>query len=123
MKTAETTEFDALIGQVLPFYGVDGTHFKLGDVIYHAAEDESDGYRSFLGCIDVVEPGNLIFFSEPLAAVRVEDYDEVPPDESDRDEGFRFVDVTDGHVWLKVGTNDYDDYYPYFVFEYQPKAR
>lgn len=120
MKTAETGEFDALVGQELPFYGVDGHCFKIGDTVWHAAEDESDGYRSYLGCIEVVPLNNLIFFPLPLATVRVESFDELPEGACDRDEGFRLVD-SDGHIWLRVGTNDYDDYYPYFVFEYTPK--
>jgi hypothetical protein len=35
--------------------------------------------------------------------------------------GVRFVDVKDGHVWLRFGTDNTDDYYPYFVFEYKPR--
>lgn len=29
----------------------------------------------------------------------------------------------DGHVWLRIGTDNTDDYYPSFVFFYQPRTR
>lgn len=107
---------EATVGQQLPFYGVSGNDFKLGDTTWEAIEDESDGYRSYLDTIakkDVADSGP--FFREPLATVRVEQYS------SDMDEGYRLVDVADGHVWLSVGTDSYDDYYPCFRFEYTPK--
>jgi hypothetical protein len=104
------------VGLVDDFYGVDNTFFKLGCQIFQAIEDESDGYRSCLQEIAKIRKPKLkglIFFQTPLARVRVEE-------DSDID-GYSLVDMIDGHVWLRVGTGAYDDYYPYFVFDYHPK--
>ena len=97
------------------FYGVCNNEFKLGDTVYEAVEDPDDGYRSYLGSIEV-KNSDGIFFGMPLArvkAVAVSDHRDL--------DGWEFVDVTDGHVWLRVGTDCGDSYYPYFVFEYSPK--
>lgn len=107
-------EFGTLIGNELPFYGVDNNCFKLGDRVFEAVEDESDGYRSYLGSVEVRDPSGLIFFRTPLASVRVVEVDDNYAEE------YQLVD-DGGHVWLRFGTNNCDDYYPYFVFEYQPR--
>jgi len=36
-------------------------------------------------------------------------------------EGYEFRDIEDGHMWLKIGTDYADEYYPCFVFRYTPK--
>lgn len=107
--------FEKLAGTEQDFYGVDNTHFRLGDTVWNAVEDENDGYRSYLGSIVETKPDNLVFPRSPLARVRVDEYD------SDAENGFRLVDVADGHCWLRVGTDNTDDYYPSFVFDYAPK--
>ena len=56
-----------------------------------------------------------IFFRTPLAKVKVEEGG------GEIFYGFRFVDIKDNHVWLEVGTNYDDSYYPYCVFNYFPK--
>lgn len=106
--------FKDLIGEEVSFYGVDNHEFKLNDTVYEAIEDESDGWRSYLGSIETVESDG-IFFSIPLAVVRVGEFDDGHTD------GFSLVDVEDGHVWLEVGTGNYGDWYPYFTFSYYPK--
>ena len=50
-----------------------------------------------------------IFFRTPLAKVKVEEGG------GEIFYGFRFVDIKDNHVWLEVGTNYDDSYYPYCV--------
>ncbi len=99
------------------FYGVDGNCYKLDDTIWEAIEDPNDGYRSYLASIQSKSNNaNLIFFSDPIATVEVREtiiehgFD-----------GYNFVDVVDGHVWLEIGTENYDDYYPCFRFVYHPK--
>ncbi len=96
------------------FYGVCDTCYKLDDVVWEAIEDPSDGYRSYLQSIEVKEnAGHLTFSFDPIAVVKVvldNDYD-----------GWKLVDVEDNWVWLRVGTDKYDDYYPTFVFNYAPK--
>ncbi len=98
------------------FYGVDNNFYKLDDTIWEAIEDESDGYRSYLGSIEQTFSGDkLIFFPQPLAKVTVQEFDD------GQNKGYNLVDVEDNHVWLFIGTNYYDDYYPCFRFEYTAK--
>lgn len=108
-------EFERLLDKEYKFYGVDGNCFKLGSNVYEAIEDPDDGYRSYLGCIQVREPSGLVFFKRPLALVRVEKIRE------HNLSGYRLVDVEDDFVWLEVGTDAYDDYYPIFMFAYKVK--
>jgi len=106
-------EFDieSLFGQTFEFFGVNDNCFKLGDQVYEAVEDPSDGYRSYLGCVMRKPEDGLTFFDQPLATVRVvESYI-----------GFELVDEIDEHEWLSVGTADADDYYPCFIFGYWAK--
>ena len=104
------------VGLEADFYGVDGHCFKLNETVFRAVEDEEDGYRSRLQELEVVkDTDGLIFFQTPIARVRVVNSGD------GSFEGETLVDVTDDHEWLKVGTSDTDDYYPYFTFSYQPK--
>lgn len=102
-------------GGIYAFYGVDHNQFKLNDIVYEAVEDESDGYRSYLESVEVRDSKG-IFFGEPLDKVVL-----VEVDKGDFS-GFELRSTTDeNHVWLRFGTDNYDDYYPCFVFRYEPK--
>ena len=108
------------------FYGVDNNCFKLGVLVFEAVEDPGDGYRSYLETvkIDVDEQEDFIFFNTPLARVRVveaESHFNAEHDEFYDFDGLYLQDVEDGHIWLVVGTNNTNDYYPWFVFQYRPK--
>lgn len=103
--------FDDLQGKEFWFYGATEHQFKIGATVWEAEEDESDGYRSYLGSVER-KVSDAIFFKRPIAKVRVE----ILPDEN------KLVDVKDGHEWLRFGTDYADPYYPYFFFDYQPKA-
>lgn len=109
------SEFSETVGKEFPFYGAAERQFKLGDQVWEAIEDEDDGYRSHLGTIEQKQ-SDAIFFQTPLATIVVQTRD------SNTEDGFKLVDTADGHVWLQVGTDNTDDYYPYFIFEYTPKA-
>lgn len=106
------------------FFGVDGYHFKLDAQVFEAIEDEGDGYRSYLDSVLVRDTSDLIFPRTPLDRITIVEV----RDEGERDwknyrapfDGYNFV-AADGHVWLQVGTNEWDDYYPYFVFRYTPR--
>lgn len=109
-------KLDDLVGKIVPFYGVDNLRFKLGKIVFEAIEDENDGYRSSLGSIEVNAEPSDIFFKRPIAHVIVESVQDVF-------EGFILRDSKDEkHEWLRIGTDDTDDYYPSFVFDYTPKA-
>ena len=112
-------DYTGLLGRTFKFYGVDNNCFKLDDKIYEAMEDEQDDYRSSLDALELRNNG--IFSRVPLAEVCVVDteFSRYDDDEYDDIQGFQLVD-TKGHVWLTVGTNEYDGYYPCFVFRYSP---
>lgn len=108
-------EFKDLVGIPIRFFGVDNCRFKIGAYVFEAIEDESDGWRSYLGSIEVAKDPSDIFFKDQLAIVVIEDV------ETGNSSGYRFVDAHGGHEWLWIGTNNTDDYYPSFVFHYSPK--
>lgn len=112
----ETEVIDALVGKEFKFYGAVERQFKLDNTVFQAIEDESDGYRSYLESIIRID-SEAIFFNQPIAVVRVE------KNEMGDFEGFSLLDIEDNHEWLRVGTDiTTDDYYPYFTFDYSPKA-
>lgn len=110
------------------FYGVDTHCFKLDQYIFEVEEDDSDGYRSSMRDVRMKDDTTgLIFFQTPIARVRIEDasdqrrWEHRAPDAPF--EGYKLVDVVDGHVWLTFGTDNSDSYYPSFEFYYQTKER
>lgn len=139
--------FDGLIGGTYDFYGVDGNCFCIGvngtRVALEAVEDESDGYRSYFGCFRTSTVGK-IFFGQPIARVQLRngglssrtyaydenrwdsDGNELPPSPAvfsrmrENFTGWELTDPDTGHVWLTVGTDHGDDYYPCFTFRYTP---
>jgi len=115
-------KFDDLVNkEFLAFYGVDNNCFRLGIIdteellTYEAIEDQDDGYRSYLDSVEIKDPSGLIFFQGPVAIVSIEHTKDSYSDI------FEFKDVVDNHIWLRVGTENCDDYYPWFVFEYSAK--
>ena len=108
--------FKSLVSYEYEFYGVDNNAFCIGingkRVAFEALEDEDDGYRSYLGNI-VVSMEGQVFFRQPVAQVMLEEDRSI--------DGWRLRDVADDHVWLEVGTDATDSYYPSFVFRYSPK--
>ena len=121
--------FAALEGMELEYFGADDAahEFKLDDIIFKVLEDPDDGYRSHLGVIEYGTQSESIFFRTSLGKVRIETYTNEVSDEdswtSEVCQGYRLVDVADGHVWLRFGTDNTDDYYPYFVFRHMPKEQ
>jgi len=114
----------------MDFYGIDNNSFCLGvggsKICLEALEDPSDGYRSYFGCFRTTDV-DKIFFRDPIARVKMV---EVPKSDGGAKHfyslnidinGWQLVDLDDGHVWLVVGTDFSDDYYPFFVFRYEPK--
>lgn len=115
MKNKEFN-FDSLVGKKHKFYGVDNNQFKLDKVVYEAIEDESDGYRSYMDSVIAKDVEKSIFFQRAISDVWL-----VQEDDGYFD-GYKLIDVADGHIWLRFGTDKSEDYYPWFVFEYSPKA-
>ncbi len=121
--------FMSLAELELDYYGADDgdNTFKVDGVVFKILEDPSDGYRSMLGAIDYTDKHNSIFFQSPIAKVRLITFDgpetdpEVDYGYGMTNQGYRLIDVVDGHVWLEFGTHNYDDYYPMFIFRHNPK--
>lgn len=107
-------QLDALLDRDVHFYGVDNNTFKLGDTVFEAVGDPDDGYRSYMSSVVVKDPDGLVFFTSPLASVRLTQVNTPTFD------GYELVDPTSGHVWLAFGTDVYDSYYPTFTFAYSP---
>lgn len=107
-------QFQDMIAGTHKFYGVDNNCFKIGFHTFEAVENADDGYRSFMDCVALKTDNELIFFGHSIANIRIEVL-------SDDVKIYRFVDTDDGHIWLAFGTDHTDDYYPYFVFQYNPK--
>ena len=109
----------SLLGHPYDFYGVDNHAFCIGSgsgrMALEAVEDPHDGYRSYFGCFTTAQVGK-VFFGASIARVLFEE----AKISEEAFEGWCLVDVDTGHVWLKVGTGNTNDYYPYFVFEYRP---
>lgn len=101
------------------FFGVDSNSFCLGRngtrIALEAVEDESDGYRSYFGCFAISLVGKT-FFSTPLARVYARETES--GEGYEKFMGWELVDTVTGHVWLRVGTSNTDDYYPFFTFDY-----
>lgn len=103
--------------KIYKFYGVDNYRFKLDKTVYEAIEDENDGYRSYLDSVVVIDSKDDIFFNRAIAKVKATEVDD-----GNYFRGYEFIDITDNHMWLKIGTDNYDDYYPCFLFQYYPKS-
>ena len=125
------THFMALAGMELDYYGADsGDHtFNIDGIVFKVSEDPDDGYRSHLGPIDYSGVHSSLFFKQPIAKVKIVEFDDEPTDSDEEnwshqlDRGYRLTDVLDGHTWLEFGTANYDDYYPYFMFRHYPKEK
>lgn len=138
----------SLEGGTYELYGADNTSFCIGvngaRMVLEAVENPSDGYRSYFGCFRSSEVGK-IFFGGPIARVKLSEggrsrkircfcngndpYNPLLEDrpckyhteEQQRNfSGWVLKDVDSGHEWLTVGTDYGEDYYPCFVFYYQP---
>ena len=114
------------------FHGAQSNCFKIDSMVLECLENPDDGYRSHMDML-IIHPEQQMsgFFDTPIARVRFEVFakDEmsvtafVQPSWGDYDEveGWKVVDINDGHTWLELGTKNYKDYYPMFWFYYNPK--
>lgn len=109
-----TIDFETLVGsKYFLYYHNHLNQFQLGRVIFEALEDENDGYRSSLSHVKVISTSAPL--RQKLAEIQVQ---KLKTNDNDL---FQLVDTEDSHVWLEFGTNDWDDYYPCFIFNVNPK--
>jgi hypothetical protein len=97
-----------------------GIAWEMDGKVYFVFEDQLDGYRSSASPV-LCSDGDLY----SLAGVwgerkRAVECKLVLSNDSGACEIIEFVDALTGHVWMRVGTDHTDDYYPWFVGEWRP---
>ena len=97
-------DFNKLVGQKAQLYKrTELNTFQLGEVIFEVIEDPSDGYRSSMESVEIID---VYFLSkEFLAEITITKELEI----------FKLIDA-EGNLWLEFGTLHYDAYYPCFIF-------
>lgn len=109
-----TTERKSWAGR---YEKVNSVKFELDGIIYMATENPEDGYRSYMNELEIInEP--LKFKIPQMQVVCVHDTQNEYGSKSDI---LSFIDVENGKVFLRIGTANTDDYYPYCLFEYKPE--
>jgi len=97
-------------------YGdADVLNFVLDGKVHSAIEADNDGYRSMLGQIFVSE-GKLENMFVPVGVLGV-----MREHSSYACEILDLYDVANGKLVLSVGTENSDDWYPWFVAEFEPR--
>lgn len=90
--------------------------FTLDGITYKAVEDPEDGYGSYCKDIEVSEvPPRYSFPGIAVLCSMKEDSG------GEKNDVLVIRDAINGKVILEVGTMNYDDYYPYAHFEYNPE--
>lgn len=116
--------FDAIVddGKFHPFRCLGNNKFILNYNVYEAVEDPSDGYRSCLGAINRTFDEERHRWDDDayVTVTLVTEHHKTEHDSEYQWEVYKLTDK-DGHVWLIFGTDNIDDYYPGFIFDYRPK--
>lgn len=92
--------------------------FVLDGDSYTVTEDPSDGYRSSMRSLQKggVEVSNRFPACRVLGSMRTAgEYNQV-------DDVLEFRDLVTGKLVLEIGTANTDDYYPYYVANFDPTA-
>ena len=114
----QTINFDKLVNLTASLY-YNKTHdlyrFQLGSVIFEVVEDENDGYRSSMEEVRVIDKEAPRSQGDFLAIVRIE------ATNLNSRTTWSLIDEVDNHTWLEFGTDNEDDYYPSFMFNYFAK--
>jgi len=92
--------------------------FTLDGVHYMAVEDPGDGYWS--RCRELVVLDEAPRYSFPPQEMRC--FMKAKNEYGERADVLVMQDTTTGEIVLEVGTENYDDYYPYCHFEYHPEG-
>lgn len=98
-------------------------NFILDGMAYSAIEDPDDGYRSAMRELRVLEDSVVTNTFAPVKVVgryqsqHGSEYSEFV----DRDDILELIDASTGLVVLRVGTENFDDWYPCFIAEFTPE--
>jgi hypothetical protein len=130
----DITEFKRLIGCEFGFHGEQNSCIRLNDLVYEFLPDPDDGYRSHLGAVICTPAANHTgFFPNPISnVILLSTEDEAswpkewkPPESNSFSEGpfhgYFLIDADDYHLWVQIGTEYLDAYYPMFISRYSPK--
>ena len=123
----KTVELESLVGthllsgvdRLLPqgldrVYAAQVLNIMLDGIGYCFAEDPEDGYRSCLGDVFVLDKRRLKSkFGPIMVRAKMRDGDDTYV--------LDFYDVENNLLVLSVGTENWDDYYPYFIAEFDPR--
>lgn len=114
MKTGNEVNFDTLVGEKATLFLTPSTanRFQLGSVIFEVIEDENDGYRSAMEAVKIVNdnaPKKVLLAEVTIGKTSV------------INECIYTLIDSSGHEWLRFGTDNADDYYPSFHFNWSPK--
>jgi hypothetical protein len=97
-------------------YDQNGYLFRLNGRNYAIWENPDDGYRSYCEMEETDQPCSNTF---PPQEVFVELYD--CECNYERNQGIMIRNIDDASLILKLGTDNYDDYYPTAVMEWHPE--
>lgn len=90
--------------------------FTLDSIHYLAVKDPNDGYRSYMEELQTTdEPCEVPLPNVEVVCHMKED------DKWVNNDVLVFVDAVNGKEILSIGTENYDDYYPYCVLHYTPE--
>jgi hypothetical protein len=92
--------------------------FRLDGTTYVAMEDPADGYRSSMGSLTTEEGPT----TNEWSPVRVVGSMSAGGDYGQTNETLELRDVVTGETVLRVGTDNTEDYYPWWVAEFDPTA-
>jgi hypothetical protein len=91
--------------------------FRLDGVCYEAIANPEDGYRSSMREIRVSEKPMVNVFPGVRVLAKMKDRDTYQENDT-----LQLLDMKTGLVVLEAGTDNCNDYYPYFVSFFDPKA-
>lgn len=94
-----------------------GYIFRLNGQNYVVWENPCDGYRSYCDIRLTDVPCKNTF---PPQEVFVQSYNQENRD-NETNQGILIYNIDDGSLILKIGTDNYDDYYPCAVMEFHPE--
>jgi len=91
--------------------------FILDGVAYQAVEDPDDGYRSYCKDIEIVDAATIKNKFEPIEVICKMTED----GQYQKNDVLEIYDGITGGIILEIGTENTNDYYPYFVFRFTPE--
>lgn len=102
-------------------HGVNTIRFELDGKVYEAWEDPDDGYRSYMSDLKVSNYRMKNKVPPMKVKCRHLDVNYSSSWSSSRCDLLQFIDLANDEVFLTIGTDDIDDYYPGCIFEYKPE--